>query len=306
MALLPVPRKFIAELVNERKDPTKSLGRFKGHFVKEMFKYQLTLHSVTGLTQAHLHFGKPRKIGAAVADLYGPKSPAGTFKVAVIEGEVTEEKLIGPLRNRSIKHLIKEILRGNIYVDIYDSRDSQGKIRGRLEIMKEEGATDFGDEGFSQDDSEEFGGVLKVTATKDQLDSISEMSDRYISAERFPSVKELEIDLEKLTDTKLVLKEKPAINFEGGLDGLFKSIGDYKTPTDEGPPERDWFEGEGKNLYEDRKGDSKAKNLFVEDRDYVKNYPYPWEKDSFSGYSDEEKGGRADSIDAPYTFHPSK
>lgn len=83
------------------------------------------------MTQAHIHLGRPGQNGPIVAFLFG-LTFGTTTRLATIRGVLTNQSLVGPLRGRTIQDLVREIQRGNAYVNVHTVQNPDGEIRGQI------------------------------------------------------------------------------------------------------------------------------------------------------------------------------
>ena len=95
-------------------------------------KYKVTVSDIEDVTAAHIHQGAKGKSGPPLAliDIKGKKQ--GKFSGALAEGTVTDKTLLGPLKGKSVKDLVKEVEAGNTYVNIHTTKYPDGEIRGQL------------------------------------------------------------------------------------------------------------------------------------------------------------------------------
>lgn len=95
-------------------------------------RFRLVLRNIRRVTAAHIHLGRPGENGPIVAFLYGPSNQGVSFRRGVITGTLRDSDLVGPLAGSSIRRLIREIERGNAYVNVHTRRFPDGEIRGQL------------------------------------------------------------------------------------------------------------------------------------------------------------------------------
>ncbi len=95
-------------------------------------KYKLTVKDIENVTAAHVHLGKMGKSGPPVAGLFSGPEKTGKFSGTLAEGTITEKDLVGPLSGKTIKDLIKDIRRGELYVNVHTEKYPDGEIRGQL------------------------------------------------------------------------------------------------------------------------------------------------------------------------------
>uniref|UniRef100_A0A6C0IYF7 CHRD domain-containing protein n=1 Tax=viral metagenome TaxID=1070528 RepID=A0A6C0IYF7_9ZZZZ len=262
MAVHQVPRKFEAHLTGSQEVPplkTDETGEFRARLSEHELEYRLLIRKVTGLTQAHIHLGQPGKVGPIVAFLYGLNAPAGSLEAALVSGSIKSENLLGPLKGQPLRELIKEIVRGNAYVDVHNNQYPDGRIRGQVQVYKQK-----------ESDSDSESDDCK------KCDSESE-SKQKCDEKDFPWEEKHKED-EKDKKHKFPWEEK---HKEDEKDKKHKFPWEEKGKKEE----KDW----------DKYQKEKKKNPWDEDDDHKKNYPYPWEKSDWtSTSSSDEKDHGAD------------
>ena len=91
--------------------------------------YMVTVSDIENVTAAHIHLGKKGKNGPPVALITNDKK-ANKFSGTLAEGTTTEKELMGSLMGKSVKDLIKQIKKGNAYVNVHTDKYPDGEIRG--------------------------------------------------------------------------------------------------------------------------------------------------------------------------------
>lgn len=112
-------------------DDNNGLGRNRRRRVRAL-QFRLALNNIRRVTEAHIHLGRPGQNGPVVATLFGPNPGGVTFRRGVIRGTIRSGDLEGPLRGLNIRWLIREIERGNAYVNVHTVRNPNGEIRGQI------------------------------------------------------------------------------------------------------------------------------------------------------------------------------
>lgn len=94
--------------------------------------YKVTVSDVENVTAAHIHQGAKGKNGPPVAliDIKGKKE--GKFSGTLAEGTVTTKELMGSLKGKTVKDLVKEIDSGNAYINVHTGKYPDGEIRGQI------------------------------------------------------------------------------------------------------------------------------------------------------------------------------
>lgn len=112
-------------------DDNNGFGRNRRRRVRAL-QFRLALNNIRRVTEAHIHLGRPGQNGPVVATLFGPNQGGVTFRRGVVRGTLRSGDLQGPLRGLSIRWLIREIERGNAYVNVHTVRYPDGEIRGKI------------------------------------------------------------------------------------------------------------------------------------------------------------------------------
>ncbi|MBH5318612.1 CHRD domain-containing protein [Paenibacillus sp. GSMTC-2017] len=95
-------------------------------------RFRLVLNNIRRVTSAEVHLGRPGENGPLVAFLFGPNNQGVSFRRGVITGTLRDGDLIGPLAGSSIRRLVREIERGNAYVNVRTRQFPNGEIRGQI------------------------------------------------------------------------------------------------------------------------------------------------------------------------------
>ena len=93
--------------------------------------YYVTVSDIENVTAAHIHLGKKGENGPPVA-LISNEKKAGKFSGTLAEGTITEKELMGSLMGKSVKDLVKEIKKGNTYLNVHTDKYPNGEIRGQI------------------------------------------------------------------------------------------------------------------------------------------------------------------------------
>lgn len=94
--------------------------------------FRLVVRNISQVTQAHIHLGRRDQNGPVVAFLFGLSKFGITVRRGVVQGTLTNQDLVGPLQGKTIQDLIREIKRGNTYVNVHTTRFPAGEIRGQI------------------------------------------------------------------------------------------------------------------------------------------------------------------------------
>ncbi len=95
--------------------------------------YKVMVSDIENVSAAHIHEGKMGKNGPAVAlvDIKGKK--VGKFSGTLAEGKITSMELLGPLKGKSIKDLLKEIEAGDTYLNVHTDKYPDGELRAQIQ-----------------------------------------------------------------------------------------------------------------------------------------------------------------------------
>jgi len=94
--------------------------------------YKVTVDDIENVTASHIHLGKKGKNGPPVAGLFAGPKKEGKFTGILAEGTITDKDLVGPLAGKTVKDLIKDIKKGELYVNVHTTKDPDGEIRGEI------------------------------------------------------------------------------------------------------------------------------------------------------------------------------
>ncbi|WP_418303848.1 CHRD domain-containing protein [Paenibacillus crassostreae] len=95
-------------------------------------RFRLVVNNIAKVTQAHIHIGRVGRNGPVVAFLFGPSKFGISVRRGVVSGVLTNRDLVGPLQGRTIQDLVREINRGNTYVNVHTEQYPNGEIRGQI------------------------------------------------------------------------------------------------------------------------------------------------------------------------------
>lgn len=99
---------------------------------RKRLRFLLKVRNIQNVTQAHIHLGRPGQNGPVVAFLFGLSRFGISVRRGIISGTLTRQDLIGPLQGSSIADLVREIRRGNTYVNVHTEQNPDGEIRGQI------------------------------------------------------------------------------------------------------------------------------------------------------------------------------
>jgi len=93
--------------------------------------YNLALSNMTNATAAHIHTGAENENGKVIVTLYKSESPSG-IEIETLAGNITADKLQGPLFGATLDELIGTVNNGTAYVNVHSADFPNGEIRGLL------------------------------------------------------------------------------------------------------------------------------------------------------------------------------
>ncbi|GGE07385.1 CHRD domain-containing protein [Marinithermofilum abyssi] len=130
-------RKFVAVLSGQEEVPpvrTRAFGilKLKVNKKQTQLRYRLTVFNLRKFTQAHLHLAPRGVNGPIVAFLFGLTVPGISVNRGRVTGTIKNGDLIGPLQGMTIANLVRQIRRGNIYVNAHTEQNPDGEIRGQV------------------------------------------------------------------------------------------------------------------------------------------------------------------------------
>jgi hypothetical protein len=97
-------------------------------------KYEVTVKGIDNVTLAQIYQGKKGENGPVVVTLIRFKdlTPTGPVDGLLAEGNITADKLQGPLNGKQISDLTKLIDDNNAYVNVHTKQNPDGEIRGQI------------------------------------------------------------------------------------------------------------------------------------------------------------------------------
>jgi hypothetical protein len=104
--------------------------------------YKLTLKKIDNATMAHVHVvgdnGTPAEILTWIYPAGGtaPSLKEGSFSGTLAEGDITADKLAGPLKGKTVKELYEKIEHGTAGVAIHTKQNSGGELWGVHKSVK--------------------------------------------------------------------------------------------------------------------------------------------------------------------------
>lgn len=94
--------------------------------------FKLVVRNIGRATDGHIHLGRKGVNGPVVVTLFGPNKFGISVRRGVVAGTLTRADLSGPLAGKTISDLVREIERGNAYVNVHSETFPNGEIRGQI------------------------------------------------------------------------------------------------------------------------------------------------------------------------------
>jgi hypothetical protein len=109
--------------------------RVKLNHTETELGFQVLLRQISGVTQAHIHYGLPSENGPVVAFLYGFTPPSGTFNGKLARGTLTEADLINTFAG-DFPGFVQALRAGMLYVNVHTDSYPAGEVRGQLGAVR--------------------------------------------------------------------------------------------------------------------------------------------------------------------------
>lgn len=93
--------------------------------------YELHVEGISGVTQAHIHFGLPGVNAGVVAFLFGRVPPLGLVNGELSRGTITEADLVGALSG-NWDGFVQALRDGQCYANVHTAEYPGGEIRGQI------------------------------------------------------------------------------------------------------------------------------------------------------------------------------
>ena len=134
-------QKFIAKLTGSQEVPpinttARGTAQFTLNSDGKALNYNITVMRIKGVTTSEIHLGKAGNEGPVVAELIHFNTPTLPILVnsTLSQGNVTANKLVGPLTGKQISDLANIMAGGNTYIDIHTLQNPFGEIRGQISV----------------------------------------------------------------------------------------------------------------------------------------------------------------------------
>lgn len=132
---------FTAELSGTQELPpvnTNAAGLVNITGNNQSIAYRLALSNMTNATAAHIHMGEEEENGKVVVTLYKSESPTSGVEIESLAGNITADKLQGPLADTTLVELFSIMDSGTAYVNVHSVDFPNGEVRGELSPQNEE------------------------------------------------------------------------------------------------------------------------------------------------------------------------
>lgn len=106
-------------------------AEFKIDWEHQKVHYQLYVHGLSGVTQAHIHMGLPSENGGPVAFLFGPADATGLIDGHLAHGMIGADDLINTY-DGDFEGFVKALRKGMLYVNVHSADHKPGAIRGQI------------------------------------------------------------------------------------------------------------------------------------------------------------------------------
>ena len=103
--------------------------------LKDIIEYKINVTNINDVTSVHIHQGNQLENGPILVTLVKNDLP-GTISGILVEGNITNDILEGPLQNKQLSNLEEIILNGTAYTNIHTELNPSGEIRGQIIISE--------------------------------------------------------------------------------------------------------------------------------------------------------------------------
>ena len=130
---------FTASLISQDEvPPTNSKATGNSTFILSndgmRMKYEVNVKDIDNVTMAQIQQGKKGENGPVVVTLIRFKSitPTGLVDGLLAEGNITADKLQGPLKGKQMSDMIILMNNNDAYVNVHTKQNPDGEIRGQI------------------------------------------------------------------------------------------------------------------------------------------------------------------------------
>ena len=122
---------------NDEVPPTQStatgLAKFQTDENGTRVSYWLNISGLSEITGAHIHNGSSGQNGDVVVTLSGPESAENAQNPVIsLKGNITNDKLQGPLASKELSELVSLMSDGTVYVNVHTGEFQNGAVRGQI------------------------------------------------------------------------------------------------------------------------------------------------------------------------------
>jgi hypothetical protein len=144
----PQQKQFVAKLSGNNEVPPVNTGatgtaNFTVSPDEQSLHYTLTVHNITGVIGAHIHWGTADQDGPVLIDLFNSSTPTGKVNGILAKGTITSSDIKGNMTNKpgvlqvqelvgSVSDLVILFTSNNAYVNVHTQMHNSGEIRGQI------------------------------------------------------------------------------------------------------------------------------------------------------------------------------
>lgn len=127
--------KFWAGLEGEFEVPsidTNASGMAMFKATQDSVWYIINVTRINNVTSAHIHSGNYGENGPIIASLFSSDIRKENMNGTLIQGNITADKLQGPLLDKQLSELVLGMQNNSTYVNIHTALHPDGEIRGQI------------------------------------------------------------------------------------------------------------------------------------------------------------------------------
>jgi hypothetical protein len=131
--------KFVADLsVSQVVPPIDSKASGNAEFQSttdgSSISYKVNVTDINAVKAAHIHIGEIGQNGDVVVILFKSETPTGHLSGILSKGNITSDKLEGPMAGKQLSDLIDVMKSEGTYVNVHTQQNPDGEIRGQIEL----------------------------------------------------------------------------------------------------------------------------------------------------------------------------
>ena len=135
--------KFVADLsVSQVVPPIDSKATGKAEFEPTLdgsrIAYTVNVSDINAVKSAVIQIGEIGQNGDVVVTLFKSETPTGQLSGILSKGNITSDKLEGPMAGKQLSDLINVMKKEGSYVNINTQQNPDGEIRGQIEPLSGE------------------------------------------------------------------------------------------------------------------------------------------------------------------------